>query len=186
MATNTTATNTTATNTTASTPLALCTFPIAALPYELRQLIYASYLTLLPPLHITPATLRRLPAPALLRSSPLFVRDIAPPLFYQGATFSFTCVADLRRFAYKPHGHHARRIRILNHRDNNGGDWVYSAQKCFPALEEMVFELADEGQMVLEEWWDRVIDAVREGRGMRIGGLIVGVERGERLLTEVL
>lgn len=61
---------------------------------------------------------------------------------------------------------------------------MYSAQKCFPALEEMVFELVDETHML--EWWDQVLDAVREGREMKIGGLRVSVESGERLLTEVL
>jgi hypothetical protein len=142
------------------------TCPISDLPYELRQLIYARYLAILPPLRITPTTLRRLPHPALLRSSPLFARDIAPPLFYQRATFSFNCVADLLLFARPPHGHHVRKIRILSPHDRKGGDWVYSAQKCFPGLEEMVFEFAEDQEMHwdLDGWWETVLDAVREGR----------------------
>jgi hypothetical protein len=160
------------------------TFPISDLPYELRQLIYARYLAILPPLRITPTTLRRLPHPALLRSSPIFVRDIAPPLFYQRATFSFTCVADLLVFARLPHRHHVRKIRILSLHDKEGGDWVYSAQKCFPGLEEMVFEFAEDQEIHvdLDGWWERVLDAVREGRAgggrRRRRGLRLSVEDG--------
>lgn len=164
-------------------------FPISNLPYELRQLIYACYLSLLPPLNINTTTLQRIPQPALLRSSPLFACDIAPPLYYQHATFSFASVNDLVLFARPPHGRLVRSIHILSQHDRRGGDWVYSAQRCFPGLEEIVFEFSSvsESQLNLEGWWERVVDALREGRGSKRGWMRVSVEKdGGECLTEVL
>jgi hypothetical protein len=165
------------------------TFPISELPYELRQLIYSYYLSLLPPLHINKNTLRSLPHPALIRSSPLFACDIPPPVFYKHATFAFSSVADLLLFARPPHGHRVRNVRILSHQDGKGGDWVYCTQRCFPDLEEIVYEMPEgqEMQCELEGWWERVLDALREGRGTKREELRVSVEKGGgQCLTQVL
>ena len=165
------------------------TFPISHLPYELRQLIYANYLALLPPLYINPASRRPFPYPDPIRSPSLFACHISLPFFYQNATFGFNSVADLLLFARPPQSHHVRNIRIQGHRDRKGGDWVYISQKCFPDLESIVFEVSAGKELPrdLETWWDRVIDALREGRGTKRGDLIVSVERGGGMcLTEVL
>ena len=66
---------------------------------------------------------------------------------------------------------------------------MYSAQRCFPGLEEIVFEFSRgrEPQFELEGWWERVVDALREGRGSKKGWLKVSVEKGEgECLTELL
>lgn len=82
-----------------------------------------------------------------------------------------------------------RSIRILSCQDRKGGDWVYSVQSCFPSLEEIIFDLQAEceSQFDLKEWWARVVDAFREGRGSKRKGLRVGVEKGDgECLTETL
>lgn len=82
-----------------------------------------------------------------------------------------------------------RSVRILSCQDEKGGDWVYSIQRCFPSLEEIVFEMEAEceSQFDLDEWWERVVDALREGRGAKRGWLRVGVRKGEEeCLTEAL
>lgn len=90
-----------------------------------------------------------------------------------------------------PHGRRTRRIRILNLRDRNGGDWLYSAQKCFPELQDLVFECKEEdARGRLNGWWERVVDAVREGHAAgerKRGELRVSVEGRDGLsyLSEV-
>lgn len=66
---------------------------------------------------------------------------------------------------------------------------MYTSQKCFPSLESIVFEVSEGKELLYdrEGWWERVIDALREGRGTKRRDLIVSVERdGGRRISEVL
>jgi hypothetical protein len=53
-----------------------------------------------------------------------------------------------------------------------------------------VFDLSEGKELLyddLEGWWERVIDALREGRGARRRDMTVSVDRGGgKCLTEVL
>ena len=164
-------------------------FPISDLPYELRQLVYASHLSLLPPLQVNATALRPIRYPDLIRSPSLFACNLSLPCFYQNATFAFDSVADLVLFARPSQSHHVRSIRIQSYQDRKGGDWVYTSQKCFPSLESIVFEVSEGKELLYdrEGWLERVIDALREGRGTKRRDLIVSVERdGGRCISEVL
>jgi hypothetical protein len=198
MATKNSLPNTTTSSTTTIAPIphttlqkSHCpTFPISNLPYELRQLIYASYLSFLPPLQVSSMSLRPFPCLGPIHSPSLFACDLFLPCFYQNITFAFNSVADLLLFSRPPQSQHVRRIRIQSHQDKKGGDWVYICQKCFPSLESIVFALSEDKELQyddLEGWWERVIDALREGRGARRRDMTVSVDRGGgECLTEVL
>ena len=76
-------------------------FPISQLPYELREQIYIFYIASLPMQSITCSNARR-PRHTLMPlylASPLLLVDFSSTLFYQHATFSFSCPEALKTFA---------------------------------------------------------------------------------------
>jgi hypothetical protein len=122
--------------------------PVAYLPYELRQLIYESYIRSLPPVTISKANAA---CPlhlehALSQSSPFFVSDIPPSTFHQQTTFAFSCGSALNTFSSSfSRRKEVRKIRIEYGKDEVlTRDWVYLLSSCFERLEEVSLSVTRE------------------------------------------
>jgi hypothetical protein len=93
------------------------TFSISKLPLELRQTIYALYLTSLPSLPITPSNASH-PllhnSTSLSLSSPFFISDLPPSLFYQNTIFSFSSGEVMKLFSSQfSRQERVRKIKIM-------------------------------------------------------------------------
>jgi hypothetical protein len=154
-------------------------FPIANLPYEIRQLIYVQYLTTLPALSITKdnALLALHTIYPLALAFPFLTHEISPALFYQNATFSFSFGEDMKAFASlysRPKD--VRKVRILYGKDKYPRrDWVFLLSSIFPGgtLEELTFVMEEDVKIgwgcVFRGWFERVEGAVREALLIRRG-----------------
>jgi hypothetical protein len=166
-----------------SSPLLPQTFSISKLPPELRQIIYTLYLTSLPSLPITPSNashpLLHNSTPLSL-SSPFFISDLPPSLFYENTTFSFSSGEVMKLFSLGRE--QVRKIKIQYGKEMKcpTRDWVVIMNECFEGLEEVTFCV--EGSVGFGGvWWECVRDAVREGvcsRGKK-NRLMLRVESGE-------
>jgi hypothetical protein len=139
-------------------------FPIAHLPYELRQLIYTQYFASLPSQNITcsNALFPHHTATALAVASPFLLRDSLPPLFYKHTVFSFSCPEALKTFSRTLFSgsdlksrfgsserdenkefdkrRDVRRVKVWYGRSGQPTrDWVYLLVSNFDALEEVTF-----------------------------------------------
>jgi hypothetical protein len=155
-------------------------FSISKLPPELRQAIYTLYLTSLPSLPITTLNASH-PFHAstpLSLSSPFFISDLPPSLFYRHTTFSFSSGEVMKLFSSQ---FSIRKIKIMYGKEEVSclsRDWVVIMNECFKGLEEVTFCVEGEFGGL---WWECVRDAVREGfcsRGKK-KGLVLRVESGE-------
>jgi hypothetical protein len=168
---------------TCTAPL-LQTFSISKLPPELRQQIYALYLTSLPSLPITTSNASHsfYASTPLSLSSPFFISDLPPSLFYYNTTFSFSSGDIIRLFSLRE-GQLVRKIKIMygNEVECPTRDWVVLMNCCFERLEEVTFVVEGDGMGGGRLWWECVRDAVREGvcsRGKE-KGLVLRVESSE-------
>jgi hypothetical protein len=169
-------------------------FPIARLPYELRQLVYTFYHHSLPPITITKSNTK---SPLhqhtnLGLSSPFFAADVSPTLFYQNAVFEFLHGEDMKSFSlHYERGRDVREIEVVYGGGGYFTDWVYLLQSCFHGLEEIIFGVERDlgGKVEISEargfgpWWGCVRDAVREGLRGR-GDVVLRVEDGEWSVCE--
>jgi hypothetical protein len=184
-------------------------FPIAQLPYELRQLIYSHYFASLPAQDITCSN-ARLPHHSVIPlalSSPFLEFDPASNLLYRNTTFSFSCPEALKTFSKTLSSgsgnvdkkKEVRKVKVLYGRyDQPTRDWVYLLTSNFPQLEEVTFLVDTEKSGFDVElgcfgnWWGCVRNAVREGLscipgiGGRKGMLTLRVEDGEWGVVEVI
>jgi hypothetical protein len=176
-------------------------FPISELPYEIRQFIYREYLQQLPECRITCSNaLHGLHhETALALASPFFASELSPRLFHDVSAFSFSRGEDLKMFSSAAaRAETVRTVRICyGPPEPQDRDWVFLAQSCFWALEELTFVLEGEWAGLFASWWEMLVDAVGEGmsnpgrlerlRGKR-GSLTLSVENGEggRCVSKVL
>ena len=194
-----------------ASPGSLEAFPIAQLPYELRQLIYTYYFASLSTQEVTCPS-AGLPHPhhsltPLAQSSPFLECDPVPKQFYRNATFSFSCPEALKSFstalssaAKNVDGRKdVRKVKIVYGRYSQPTrDWVFLLTSNFPWLEEVTFAMDGEksefgaGHGCFGNWWGCVRDAVREGLscapgvGGRKGAVTLRVEDGEWGVVEVV
>jgi hypothetical protein len=141
-------------------------FPIANLPYEIRQLIYVQYLTTLPALSITKdnALLALHTIHPLALAFPFLTHEISPGLFHQNVTFLFSFGEDMKAFASlysRPKD--VRKVRILYGKDKHPRrDWVFLLSSIFPggALEELTFVMGEDVKIdwgcAFRDWFERV------------------------------
>jgi hypothetical protein len=168
-------------------------FPIARLPYELRQLIYTYYHLSRPAVQITCSNTflpHHLLTPLSL-ASPFLAFDPSPVLFYKHSKFSLSCPQALKAFSStnpfsQSAGRQVRKVKILYGRyDQPCRDWVYLLTSCFERLERVSFAVDRErggvgaGHCCFANWWRCVRDAVREGLCSPGNGK-EGLGRGER------
>jgi hypothetical protein len=166
-------------------PLLPQTFSISKLPPELRQQIYALYLTSIPPLPITTSNATHpLHNSTPLSLSPCFISDLPPSLFYQNTIFSFSSGEVMKLFSSQfSRQERIRKIKIMYGKEEIScptRDWVVIMNECFEGLEEVVF-CVEGGVGIGGLWWECVRDAVREGvccEGRR-KRLLLRVESGE-------
>jgi len=174
------------------------TFSISKLPYELRQLIYEQYFNSLPALTIAPntseKTLHHLTPLSL--ASPFLTRDITPRIFYHNTLLSFSCPQTLIKFSQlQERSTNTRRIQIQYGEITSHfvtPDWVFLVLSKFEKVEELVFVVKigrEKGDCdLLGIWWKCVVDAAREGMGLKGGRMVVrivdeeGVALGEKSL----
>jgi len=167
-------------------------FPIATLPFELRQLIYTFYIASLPPINITTskAHLAHDTSTSLSLSSPTLF-SFPPRLFYQNTTFEFSCPQALKDFAASAsEKRHVRNVRIRYGRyDGLTRDWVFLLAGNFEGLREVTFVIDGEkerGMGTCGKWWGCVRDAFREGVDGGKGGMRLRVENGECDIEETI
>jgi hypothetical protein len=111
-------------------------------------------------------------------SSPFFISDLPPSLFYRHTSFSFSSGEVMKLFSRGREQVRQLKIQYGKEVECPTRDWVVIMNECFEGLEEVTFCVEGEFGGL---WRKCVRDAVREGvcsRGKK-KGLVLRVESGE-------